>query len=688
MKRYLTGIAVLLGIQVGFVQAEYLIILANVKKPQKAPTQPRGMQGGAAGQLGALGGAPGAPGAQLGQFGNLGGAPGGALGSPPGGGLAASGGAPGGGFTGGPVGPGGPPGGGSVLGLSGAVGYGGAQGGTVGQPKEEPVRVMTVIEVKNYKLQRFNTGQSLSFSHKWGRATVLPQKDMLQIAFLKTPRGAPLPSVRDQLELKRKTLSKGGKKLTLQNRLDLAGFALEHGLLPDYEIVMDELAATDEGKSHPDVKAYLNVKKHVNRAIPQNDRISDWKRSMYSNYKIASSNHYTLFHRESNSGAQAVKDRLEQLEDLYAGFYYWFAMKGKLLPAPKEKMISVLVSGGLDPAEAFQAQNRIFGSEPLYTNSFFSQRHKLVGLASTRLDDPYQLLNKLTDPFWKKFSRRTILQEKLPSGIKGLEKAIAQTYGLLLTALEEDSEIQAVTHSGAQQLLVASGLIPYNVISPQWVHFGVGANFEIPAGSPWKSYGAPNWVYYFSYEELVKEKKFPRLPLTLLKEIVTDQIFEKKNKDGKTTVRARAATWGLTHFLLQRRLDGMGKYYEELRNLPRDLKPSEDLLLTIFARAFDCVDASTNKPSDAKLGSLAREWQNSMKEFKPRTEVILKEIYQFRNELKEELAKDRKPTTRPRNPGGQPGYPGYPGGGGLTPPGAPGGDGLAPPGLGGAPRGR
>jgi hypothetical protein len=209
------------------------------------------------------------------------------------------------------------------------------------------------------------------------------------------------------------------------------------------------------------------------------------------------------------------------------------------------------------------------------------------------------------------------------------------------------------------------------VTLPQWLQSGTGSFLETPYGSPWKMYGAPHWVYLFSYQELEKQKKLAA-PHQLLRDVITDKYFKEGKKKGKSSVKARATAWALTYYLAQRRLPELMRFYKELSRLPRDLDFDDAVLLRCFARAFGCVDGRNNF-DESKFTGLANNWIGEMAnvpgQLDNEAQPILEQIFKLQNELKDELEESNKP--KPGTGGGTPGFPGFPGfpGGGGMPPG-------------------
>src|SRR4029077_18543467 len=174
--------------------------------------------------------------------------------------------------------------------------------------------------------------------------------------------------------------------------------------------------------------------------------------------------------------------------------------------------------------------------------------------------------------------------KKNPSGV-GKDKVIsAQTMGLLLKAMENDSQRAGISHDGSRQMIYAAGLLPRNVAAPEWVQFGVGSFFETPLGAPWVMTGTPSIEHLPNFRDYRKLKRFEKTPGDTLRKVVTDAYFRQAapTKDPAIERKARAASWALTYYLMQTRTDGMLRYYKELSKLPRDVELDEETLLACF----------------------------------------------------------------------------------------------------------
>jgi hypothetical protein len=280
---------------------------------------------------------------------------------------------------------------------------------------------------------------------------------------------------------------------------------------------------------------------------------------------------------------------------------------------------------------------------PLTSDSFYSPRYNVVVFSSRRLDLAYEGVARSTEGYWNDFKRDAVLHKetaKVPKGHTTGDLWLAETYSLMLRAMEEEGELAAVSHSGTRQLLVGSGLLPHNVIVPHWLQSGMGSFMQTPYGSPWRGYGAPNWSYLLSFHELKKDKKLPAAA-DLLRDVLADRYFREGDRKHPS-VKARATAWALTYYLMQNknRLPGLQNYFKELSRLPRDLELEGDAVLDCFARAMDCHDGS-GKRNEQKLNDFAEAWMNFMDGVKLDNDAA--EILQAIHKLQNELALEQNP---------------------------------------------
>ena len=700
MNRWALAIAALLGGAVGLLHADYVVIkinLANAKEKQDEAGQ--NTQGGVAGSNplapGFQGpGVPGGPGMQpgagrfpgfgqpgQGRFGpgfgpGQGPGPGGARGPAYGG--PAYGGAPGGpgpgmGRMAGPGGmgsrgpglPGGPGAGGS-----GYPGYGGATYGrsfTSQQEEDEPdsvpLFVGAVIEVDHKDVKKLDSGR-VQIKQKWGH-TILYLGDEVEWTIYG------VDTVAQKFEARKRQIKRNDPNRAEQ-LLALADWSLTHGLLDQVPKLMDEVAKLDP--KQPAVAAFQKVHGDLERGASQADAAASWRQRL-GDFKKKESKHYTLLYDvPTDTQAQSF---LDELERNYRGFFYWFALRGTILPLPDHRLVAVLV----DSPEAFEHQHKdIFDDPVMVADGFYSPRDNLAVFSVKRLDEGYDALSQMTKNIW---DLTHLSEDELLKG-KGLklgpiyfnESAKAQTLTLVRKAMEEDGERATVTHEGTRQLISAIGLMPRSVEPPQWIDFGMASFFETPKGSYWPGTGAPNMTYLLNFKLWDYKKQLDKDPVEALKAVVTDRNFHKikdsKNKEN-TEAKARTMAWALVYFLAHKKRDGLLRYYEELAKQPRDLDLDEDVLLGCFARAFGLVDPKKPNEVDAnELNKLALSWYKFIKDTPLEIQEVLTEALAAQKKKGRNTVPVYGSPRIPRPPADNPpggGQGGPPGGGQGRPPG-------------------
>jgi hypothetical protein len=421
--------------------------------------------------------------------------------------------------------------------------------------------------------------------------------------------------------------------------------------------------------------------------------------------------HYVIFYSEGGvTPPPEVEQRKKLLEQHMRAFYRWFAIKGKALPVPEEKLVAVQVHD----ESSFKAQRSSVEAVQFVSDGFFARRDNIAVFCSQRLDEAYQMFARITSNHWKDWNRLELLDGKT---VRGLTSQIKQKYNndsraflndyrrmqtiaLLEKALQEEAEVAAVSHEGTRQLLVATGLVGRNVQMPEWIQFGLASLFETPKGpfvgldgtaqvAYWPGYGGPSWAYLRQFKRwATSSDEFVKLdaPANALRNTVTDLYFHQvrgqrnldidkklskserekrerelaKIKEGSS--RARAQAWALAYYLSKYRLNDLLAYCQDLSTLPRDLEVDDETQWQLFARAFKLTGAN-GEVEPGRLKEMASDWFDR----------IIKEENPGRDDI---LAKPLKRENNNQGPGGPggPGMPGMPGGGGGPGmPGPPGG---------------
>jgi hypothetical protein len=675
MKRWIwtLAIAVLLGGALSFTHADYIIIVANLGVSQGKPGD-GGKPGGGVGAAGAAGaaGAMGALGKNGGPFPPGGGAAGGPF--PPGGGVGGGPFPPGGGAGGGPFPPGGGAGGGPFPPGGGAMGKGGGpippggygpsgygQMGMMGGPdggflpggmpgggniEGAPLYVRAIVEVDaSAKTEKqIDLGNKAWVTTKWGKTCLMDSSPNLFIHVVH------LDKISKVFDKKNKELAKDGKA-SAQAYVDLATWALRHGLVKQFEDTMNKAEEVDP--QHSAVVAFKKIDAEIKKEVKGQDVSGEWKRKLLDNYVVRTSDHYSLMYGAKSTEGE-VRSRLAHLEANFKTFYYWFALQGHVLPVPQQRLVAVLVPD----KDEFERQQKIFETSADVADGFYVSRDNLAVYSQVRLDAPYLALRTRAEGLWQDFDRDQMLKgDAKKVKVRGEtpsadQIAQAMTIALLEKALEEDAELAAVSHEGTRQLIAAAGLTSPGVVAPDWIQFGMGSFFETPKGVPWTSIGTGHWEYLPAYKLIAKDAKEFK-PAEALKATITDQYFRQiakdktkekpKEKPKDTTpvkpdgskpetpaisaeTKARSLSWGLAYFLATKKLDGLLRYYKELSKLPRDIEFDDEVLIGCFARAFDLLDPKTNKLDEGKFGRFANDWANFLSYTTSEADELLKEI--------------------------------------------------------------
>jgi hypothetical protein len=751
MRHHLT-LALLAAIcAAGLARAEYIVIIANLspKSPGTMIGGATGMKGGAigmpggalgqfgaAGALGPKGGAIGGPGGALGAKGGAVGFPGGAAGfkggaiGGPGGALGAKGGPPMGGFNIGGLNKGGPPMGGANVGGAN-IGWANIGGGNMGFPPmgggtpkgndpnaidDTSALVIAVLEVSpltagNAAVMFESQGKAVNFRHNLvpnGSILLAKQTDLYTARLLTKADGKLLPTVASRFKAEKERTFSNKDKTGAEAVQKLAKFALELGLIDEFEATMDELEKLDKG--NPKAAAYRKVKDALTKPAGKPD-LAPWKMKVLDGYKPAElpGSRFTLLHTLASDDAPAVKTTVARLDRGMKAYYYWWAFREMPLPVPEKRLVSVL----MDSADDFTRLDRQAATGPVIADSFHSQHSGLAVFLNARRDAPYHNLEENAKAHWTNGWHRTEILHQKQGNTRGVPRAQkpdletileVKTKALLLKALEMEWGRTATTHEVARELVFASGLLPRGVQAPEWALFGIGSFFETPLQSPWQGVGvgSPYWWPRFkdyldagAYGEMKEGPNKIKAQTRLLQEVVTGELFrprpspvgekeEDLRKRQQSELRhARAAAWALMYYLMQTNLQGVRDFFAELARQPRDIALDGPVVLECFAKAFKCWDKEKSRVDMVRFEQLADRWLSFARDVKIDAASLHKQI---RDAYSLMAPPDKGPTT----PGGgviPPG--GFPPGGGIIPPGGgPPGGGIMPPGGGGglAPR--
>jgi hypothetical protein len=701
---------------------------------------------------GGPGGFPGGPGGGM----RGGGGPGGFPGSPSPGGPGPGGpgfpGAPGGPGPGGPGFPGAPGmpgfpggiGGGATgfVGGPGGMGFGGFQGN---RPAATPYNlgpddyVTAVVPIKNLtpiergtrygrgpdgKPEHIGLAGHFHFHTKYGTTYIDTNQNEIILDYKGITReGGPdrFPDPKKLLEGKRRDTKKYG---SFEGRIDLAEWCLNVGLPDDAASILDTLAAqpnkdTFKPTTAAAVEAWVKVKPVLTNAVEGLDKANSWKDRL--GYPAVSvSKHYALVHQENTQ--DSANRRLDALENNFKTVYTWFALRGKALPGPSEKLVGVIVG---DAAE-FRRYRDTFEAQDLAADGFHARRENLAVFSGRRLDKASVNFDQLIKDVYRVSRPEDLFKPKLPN-LKDnptapktyREYARASTLTLVDQLLKEEAEVASATSEGTKQLFAETGLLPRNVLAPEWVRTGIAALFETPKGpfpggagqlkvALYPGGGGPHWAYMRYFEELRDQKLITAQNAPdIFIDTVLDAHFQRARKveaaekaaskkgeqiegDSKATTseqmfaRARTYSWAVVYFLAKAKFQEFEAFLQELAKLPRDAELDPEAVIVAFCKGYgiDTAGLSAATPDIGRFAGVGLEWFKFMSG----------QVSPSRSLKVDDLAITPGAPGAPGAPGegGIPGFPGFPGGPGGGFPGGPGGGfpggpGAPGPGGGGSP---
>ncbi|MCS6975760.1 MAG: DUF1570 domain-containing protein [Gemmatales bacterium] len=616
------------------------------------PGGPSGGPGGPRGGFGMAGAGIGGPGGP--------GLPGGGRGGPgigPGGfGMAGAG-------IGGPgLGPGGP---GVGPGLPGGVGPGGIGpggigpggfGGQQGQQEAQPIQgtwFVAVVEadVQFVPNQRNNVSGGYFLNTKYGSripldpTTSIPGEIALQRVFF--------PKIDKLMADKRKEMA--------DEPLRFAEWMLQHwtyaaddgkfDMQKEFEKYIDELSNRSlDAAAKSRVEALRLVREELRKNLAEPSEQINLIRTLpgvSSDIRETRSPHYVILHLSRDD--RAAERRLKRLEKLYAAYFYWFALQGRVLKQPERQLIVILP----EDREKFRMLHRVFDSLPMVNDGFYSSLDNVAILSKYRLDSQYEQFQMVASDFEKSVSPRgldldRILSGRIPQSALSGPEALTPTdlargriLALAVKAAEEEGELATLTFEGVQQLAAATEVLPRRVHVPYAIRFGLASFFETPKSSSAFDYptvlsgvGAGHWTYLRLFKRVLaaEKEKEPTLTFergafydkkvkfekpTILK-ILTDANFEAAEKaTGEEReilrMKARAEAWALMYFLMRQKLPQTLQFLNDLGQLPRDMDLSPEVIEALFVRAFEIADPNNPDRADpSRLNDLEQTWREYM----------------------------------------------------------------------------
>lgn len=457
---------------------------------------------------------------------------------------------------------------------------------------------------------RDETGKQthVQIQHKWGRFGTFPFEMFERL------KHVPLT---EQYEERKKGLA---REKAVGPYLQLAQWCLTHVMLREFHETMQE--ATRLAATNPTVAGYAKMKAALGKPPGIDDPsvaglLQDLSGEGYRTF-ASPAGHYTLATNlpSTRPGQDEVKRRLDILDSTYQNFFYWLLFNGKgLTPQPPpHRLVAVLVA---TPKE-FYAKNAVWGAPTLAADGFTPRGENIAILSSSRLDIGYASLVRNTRNYLQGLriaeadlisgdvwdpSKQLIMDQSQQPKI-----AIIQSMLLVQKALVEEGELASTSHHAIRQLLFASGLLPQNVIVPEWLVYGLASYFDTPVTAIHRGAGIPSWSNLTLFKHHRRGKRIGSAREALL-QTISDGYFRQAHhtemrfastRDDITAAQAKeekqiaqAAAWALIYYVFKTgKHASLVRYRDEIMALPRDLELSGTTLEGCFARAFDLTDES------------------------------------------------------------------------------------------------
>lgn len=536
-----------------------------------------------------------------------------------------------------------------------------------------------VVEVKKTLIPSQKSWGKRMIEHKWGKTSLHKQDD---IAFKRIIENRKIiPTVAERYDARKKELAKEKKAPDAEKILETAEFCLTHGLYDKFAKEMDDLV--DNHGKHSVAVAYKKTRDALKKAPKGQDDAQSWKDRLTGTFKLTTTTHYAALYMARETEPLEVRQRLKRLEENYNAFFYWFALKGITPTLPDRRQVVIFA----EKVEDFFALYHAFEGPPLMGDGFLARRENVAIFSMTPLDEAYDMLSKSSNEMWtlEKWSKDDLLMGRFKGGVKPDDSAYAQEVALLLKAMQDECEVQVVTHVGSQQLMAATGLLPGTVAAPLWLQHGIGSFFETPKGAYWGGTGAPHWKYFVNFRNWRDERKLEK-PEEIFLKVISDQYYFEARRINTPAAwdKANTMAWALTYYLAQNQntRDNFLKFLQELSNLPRDMQIDPNTYMLCFARSFNLVKEGEARLDETAVKRMVKDWYY---EFMSQVQLEMPDAFKLAKKIEEqrvvkaaELEAEKKKLNAPGAfpPGGvQPG--------GELGPRGPGPRGLGPRGPGG-----
>jgi hypothetical protein len=234
---------------------------------------------------------------------------------------------------------------------------------------------------------------------------------------------------------------------------------------------------------------------------------------------------------------------------------------------------------------------------------FYSPKENIAIFYRQKSDESFEGANRLVEILQD--LRATMRRTRVAGA--GQVIRFAKTLELLIDISGEDMEIEVVTHEATHQLAANSGLLDRERFQVRWAHEGLASYFESPKEATWAGLGAVNETRIGYYRILAGDPEHSSIEF-----VVTDKIFDYAGS-GFAVQAAYGQAWALTHFLMDRHLPELIRFYKKMAVDTFDTTRDEAWRQKTLAAFKECF---------GDLEKLELEWRRYMRQLKTDLELI------------------------------------------------------------------
>jgi hypothetical protein len=265
-----------------------------------------------------------------------------------------------------------------------------------------------------------------------------------------------------------------------------AMWGLKKGLLRDFYLTIDKILEIDP-KYEPALRV-LELKKKFEEPLPDNPAAETELQRLVDRpgMRVVAGKHYLMLtdtpsKAETGRRRNRADERLALLEQTYETFLLFFAANGvDGLEIPKERLKVVLFNEYRDFHDFKNAVNPPTSGQ----SGFWDAGHNVCVFHDGAAGEEAAALENIHKRI-KDVAEQARRQRGDPNFIR-----FAKAIELLVEVSKDNANVRAVTRDATLQLAGSTGLLPRQVMVPQWVREGLAMYFESPIDAAWSGVGS------------------------------------------------------------------------------------------------------------------------------------------------------------------------------------------------------